>query len=155
MADPYDAGLSQQFRDYMNDLDSATRNFAASVLREALGIKNIRNVQLWYATTGTQRNILNRKISTEEYQRREILIQSLIGARPANGLQKSVQKSGNPVAVGRKLSEYIDNPYTRKALTLITFQGDSMEIEYDAYGEDEGGSADLTDDDFEEFFEEP
>ena len=144
------SALSDDFRTFMRNLDVDDKAYATEVLKEALGLKNVRNVQLWYSDTTTYRRICNRKVGTEELESRIAVVESLLNRRQINSPQKQRTSARDPVSDGRVLGRYLADDYTRTALnTLSLTDNDGMTLEYDSdSGSDEGV---VTDEDTDEF----
>ncbi len=140
--------LNERFRDFVEPLSSNERTDLTLVIQAAFNIKSERNVRLWWTKATTRRDFLNRNSTRQELEKRYVFLKALLGDFPIRGPQKQAAVSGGPFPRGNKISLYLDDDYTRRAINRITIGLGTLVIEYDAYCEEDEY---FTDEEVEEF----
>lgn len=128
------AALSAAFRSQFAQFDVNTRNATELVMKDVFEVRNLRSVQLWTRFGSAQRNFINPSISLRDFERRVAFAQALLETRTPNFPVKVKTFDNFLEGNAKKLSQYLDNDYTRSALTQITIAPESITFTYDAYG---------------------
>lgn len=146
--------LSDTFRSYVGTLSAFARDNLERTIQTTFGIKNLRNVQLWTRPGAVQRDIVNPRIGTIDYDMRVAFVTGLLEQRVPTFPVKTTEFDDLAGKNGLKLREYLLNEYTRKALSRILINPDgTIGFEYDVYGNGYDDDQ-VNEDDLEEFLEE-
>lgn len=147
--------LSNQWRNFCNNLDSDTRQQMIQSMLSATSVKSERNVRLWFDTGANYRKILNRTLSADEYALREKIIKACLRLNNENVPLKTASGKSSKRLNADKFAEYIKDAYTGRFTRVIIFNPDGFQLSYDTYGiygeEEEGGD----DEDYIEFTTDP
>jgi len=144
------AALSEQLRQFCTRVGIVQRSYIESAMQVVFDIQNIRSVQLWCRPGIQTRNFINPSVSSESLEKRIAFAQALLEQRFPNFPVKHSDFDKTPSANALKLKEYLDNPYTRTAVTNIDFLAGDIRYTYDAYGYGYA-EEEISDDELEEF----
>jgi len=126
--------LSNNWRVYCLALDDASRLELIASMTAATSVKSGRNVRLWFDTGTGFRNILNRTLSTDEYELRERIIKGCLRINNENVPLKASGSVSTRKANADKFARYCKDPYTGKFTRAIEFIPSGFVIQYDTYG---------------------
>ena len=146
--------LSNQWRDYCNNLDDATRLQMIASMKEATSVKSERNVRLWFDNGANYRKILNKTLSADEYALRERIVRAALRLNNENVPLKTASGKSARQLNARKFAEYVKDSYTGRFTRAITFTENGFLLSYDTYGNMGDGDGDFDDEDFIEFYDE-
>lgn len=96
-----------------------------------------------------QRNILNRSIGADEYDRREAIIRAVLQLNPLNVPLKVSTINAAKSVLANKFGKYLAESYVARNLRRLIVTNTGYALEYDAYGEEDDSG--LTDEDLLEF----
>lgn len=142
--------LSSVFRVYTSSLALGQLQYLEKAIQTAFDVKNLRNVQLWTRQGSTQRNFINPTLSTLEIEKRVAFAQALLESRTPTFPTKIKTWDGFPEANAKRLGQYLNDSYTRSAVTNIYFVAGDIQFVYDAYGYGYDDEV-IDEDDLEEF----
>lgn len=124
------------------------------VLQGLLGIKNIRNVQLWTRFGVVQRNFINRNLGQYELDLRTFIAEKFI-----NPLEPNFPVKRKPFFLPitnselEKLNLWLQDNWIREYTTRILVDETALIIEYSADSSDDPDEIDLESPEFEDVIE--
>lgn len=156
---PFDPQLAQVISDRFRQVCSErltieNRLEFETLLQRILGIKNLRNVQLWTRYGAVQRNIINRNLGEHELDLRVFLADRFIqNAAPFFPVKtKSFQLPAND-ETARKFLLYLNDNWIREYCTRIYTTSFFVIIEYAADSNTDIDQVDLDSDEFADLVE--
>jgi hypothetical protein len=126
--------LSNNWRVYCLTLDNLSRQELVASMTAATSVKSERNVRLWFDTGNGFRNILNRTLSSDEYELRERIIKGCLRINNENVPLKSTGSVSTRKANADKFAKYCKDPYTGRFTRAIEFIPTGFVLQYDTYG---------------------
>lgn len=144
------AALSSVFRAYTSSLPTTQLQYIERAIQQAFDVTHLRNVQLWTRSGATQRNFVNPRLSTLEIEKRVAFAQALMETRTPTFPTKEKTWDGYPDDNARRMGQYLNERYTRSAVTNIYFNAGDISFVYDAYGYGYDDEV-IDEDDLEEF----
>jgi hypothetical protein len=115
MPDTRYTALNDLFRAKISSLPTSLRNDFEKVIQHTLGIKNLRNVQLWTRDTATRRSFINESNSPDVRALKIKLAENIIqGDIPTNEpiKNKTFTDADNIATRARNLKSYLLGSYT-------------------------------------------
>ena len=156
---PFDSltarAISDAFREFVSDdlTDEQRTNFER-LLQAVLGIKNLRNVQLWTRRGAIQRDFINSRLTEFELDLRTWIARKLLSPIPP---AFPVKTRRIPLPFGDKAAQtfvkYATQNYIREYSTRLYFGVNSLIIEYAADSNVENEEIDLDSDEFSDILE--
>jgi hypothetical protein len=149
------ANLSNLFRSAVTTrLDSGQRGIFESFLQSLLGIRNIRNVQLWTRFGSVQRNFINRNLGQYELDLRTFVASKFVNNLEPNYPVK--QKAWLPAIdelAAQSFLKYFDDNYIKEYSSRLYMAGNALVLEYSADSSVNPEEIDLDSPEFEDVLE--
>lgn len=145
--------LSNNWRIYCLSLDDASRLQMIASMTAASSVKSERNVRLWYDTGTSYRKILNRTLSSDEYDLRESIIKAALRINNENVPLKTSTGRDNRASNADKFARNVKDAYVGRFIRAVTFNPDGYSLFYDSYGTAVIDDTEGDDEDYIEFTE--
>ena len=156
---PFDSNLaaviSNQFRSAVTTrLSDLQRLNFEDLLRILLGVKDLRNVQLWTRFGRQTRNIINRSLGEFELDLRTFLASKFINlGTPSFPVKQKPFLLPISLSNAQKFLQYITDNFIREYCTRIYIEGSFIIIEYAADSDTPTETPDLDSPEFEDILE--
>lgn len=156
---PFDPGtaanLSNLFRSACTTRLSSTALVRFEFLLQALlGIKNIRNVQLWTRFGSVQRNFINRNLGQYELGLRTFIAEKFVNnSAPFFPVKTKPFFLPATDETAEKLSQWLNDNWIREYTTRIIVEDVALLVEYSADSSDNPDEIDLESPEFEDLIE--
>ena len=147
--------ISSRFRQACSErLTSENRISFESLIQRILGIKNIRNVQLWTRYGAVQRDIINSRLGEYELDIRVFLADRFIqNAAPFFPVKTTLFQLPANDETARKFLLYLNDNWIREYCTRIYTTSFFVVIEYAADSDTDIDQIDIDSDEFADILE--
>lgn len=149
------AAISQTFRSAVTlRLTTSQRASFEFLLQSWLGIKNIRNVQLWTREGAVTRDIINSRLGQYELDLRILIATAFINnVEPQYPVKRKSWLLPADNNIARESFAYLNDPYVTQYLTRIFFTEFFFVIEYAADSDTPPEEIDLDSPEFDDLIE--